>query len=182
MGKKSSVKSVRPGESFIQLETKLLYSPAWKSLSITARRVLDFLMVEHCEHGGHENGRLKAPYDQLVAKGGCSKNLIPDAIRELEMVRLIKVKRGGKHNGSNQPSNYTLTFVYTKGKIGISFSATNDWERVDAEKIHEYKKDRREQRKARKKRKARIKIEVTVPPKNTVMSSNSYTRSSKLMN
>ena len=153
MGKKSSVKSVRPNESFIQLETKLLYSPAWKSLSITARRVLDFLMVEHCEHGGHENGRLKAPYDQL-----------------------------GKHNGSNQPSNYTLTFVYTKGKTGISFWATNDWERVDAEKIHEYKKDRREQRKAREKRKARLNFEVTVPPKKTDLSINSYTRSSKLMN
>ena len=98
------------------------------------------------------------------------------------MVRLIKVKRGGKHNGSNQPSNYTLTFFYTKGKTGISFRATNDWERVDAEKIHEYKKDRREQKKAREKRKARIKIEVTVPPKKADLSINSYTRSSKLMN
>ena len=57
------------GEAFVKLPRDLLESTAWRSLSIHARRLIDFLLIEHMRHGGRENGRLLAPRRQFEAFG-----------------------------------------------------------------------------------------------------------------
>ena len=38
-------------------------------LSLTARRILDTLEIEHCRRGGRENGKLVCTYDDLENSG-----------------------------------------------------------------------------------------------------------------
>jgi hypothetical protein len=47
--------------AYVRLPLYLLQSPTYQALTISARRCLDFLMVEHLTHGGAETGNLLAP-------------------------------------------------------------------------------------------------------------------------
>ena len=51
------------------LPLSLLTSLAWRSLSLNARRFVEFLMIEHMRHGGKANGKLLAPRRQLEQFG-----------------------------------------------------------------------------------------------------------------
>ena len=44
---------------------ELLISDAWRSLSINARRFIDFVLIEYLNNAGKTNGNLKAPRRQL---------------------------------------------------------------------------------------------------------------------
>ena len=57
------------GEPWIWLTRELLSSASWRATSINCRRLIDFLLVEHMNHAGTENGNLAAPYDHLVPWG-----------------------------------------------------------------------------------------------------------------
>jgi hypothetical protein len=82
------------GEPFVMLTRELLASDTWRALGINARRFVDFLMLENMAHGGKENGRLKAPYEQLETFGVGARYLA-DAIREAEDLGLVDCRRGG---------------------------------------------------------------------------------------
>ena len=71
------------GEPWVWQTSELLCSPAWRSMSVNTRRLIDFLMVEHRAHAGKENGNLRAPYDQLVA-WGLPRSEIRAAVLEAE--------------------------------------------------------------------------------------------------
>jgi hypothetical protein len=94
------------GEAFVKLYRDLLESDAWRSLSINARRLLDFLMIEHMRHGGKRNGFLLAPREQLEKCGIGARHISP-AIEEAERVGLVDCKRGV----GQRPSMYTLTWL-----------------------------------------------------------------------
>src|SRR6516165_4340729 len=47
----------------------MIKSPAWSVLSLSARRVLDRIEIEHADHGGNENGRLPVTYDDFERYG-----------------------------------------------------------------------------------------------------------------
>ena len=81
------------GEAFAKLPRDLLESTAWRSLSIHARRLIDFLLIEHMRHRGRENGRLLAPRRQLIAFG-VHAHFVSAAIEETERVGLVDCKRG----------------------------------------------------------------------------------------
>ena len=84
------------GEPFVMLTRELLASDTWRALGINARRFVDFLMLENMAHGGKENGRLKAPYEQLETFGVGARYLA-DAIREArgDAVQLRWLDSGG---------------------------------------------------------------------------------------
>jgi hypothetical protein len=84
-----------PQEPFVMLPRDLLRSDAWRSLGINERRVIDFLLLEHMSKGGRENGKLKAPWLQLV-EFGAARNFITAAIRNLEDRGLVDCQRGGR--------------------------------------------------------------------------------------
>jgi hypothetical protein len=94
------------GETFVKLPRDLLESSAWRGLSINARRLLDFLMIEHLAHAGKENGFLVAPRRQLEAAGIGARHISP-AIDEAIEVGLLDCKRGV----GRRPSTYALTWL-----------------------------------------------------------------------
>jgi hypothetical protein len=121
-----SGRNARPpaGEPWAWLTAELLASDAWRSLSINARRVIDFLLVEHCGHAGRENGRLKATHDQLYAFG-VTNGAIRKAIDECCSKGLLVCVKGGRWGCCNVPSLYRLTF-YADADAN---PATDDWKR-----------------------------------------------------
>jgi hypothetical protein len=92
--------------AFVKLPRTLLASAAWRSLTINARRFLDFLMIEHMRHGGKANGLLLAPWDQLEASG-IGHRLVSAAIEEAERLGLVDCRRGV----GRRASAYALTWL-----------------------------------------------------------------------
>ncbi len=125
------------GEAWIWQTLKMLESPAHRALGINARRVLDFLMIEWMHHGGTENGRLLAPYNQLTAFG-LPKSEIRRAIDELEAFGFIDVLKGKRLCGQAQASRYGLTWFSTaEGE-----PANNRWKRITEMTVREYRTTR----------------------------------------
>lgn len=91
-----SSKAQRPpvGEPWVWLTRELLSSDAWRSAGINARRLVDFLLIEHMGSAGKANGKLKAPHRQLVTFG-IGPKYVADAIREAESIGLVECHRGG---------------------------------------------------------------------------------------
>lgn len=132
------------GEPWIWLTTELLVSPAWRLRSINAARLIDFLLIEHRNHAGLENGNLMATYDQLVDHG-LKRRFICAAISEAEFLGLIRCDRGGRWADKNQPSTYRLTFYTSRDDS----SATNEWKGKTAEAVREWKRDQTAHKKRR---------------------------------
>jgi len=88
------------------LPLSLLTSLAWRSLSLNARRFVEFLMIEHMRHGGKANGKLLAPRRQLE-QFGIGSHFISSAIEECEHIGLVNVRRGV----GRRPSLYALTWL-----------------------------------------------------------------------
>ncbi len=122
------------GEPWAWLPRDLVASPAWCGMSIHCRRFVDFLMVEHCNHAGRENGKLQATYDQLVRQG-IPRKRIAGAIREAVARGLVVVTRHGGLYGAvscRTPSLYRLTWI---GCIKTQSTATNEWKSITEKKI-----------------------------------------------
>jgi hypothetical protein len=103
---------------------------AWRTAPIHCRRLIEFLMIEHCNHAGRENGRLQATYDQLT-RFGIPRKRIATAIREGESRGLIEVtRRGGLYGAHSRrtTSHYRLTWI---GCIDPQRPATNEWRRCE---------------------------------------------------
>ncbi|MBP6010740.1 MAG: hypothetical protein KBA31_00805 [Alphaproteobacteria bacterium] len=126
------------------LPIDLLCSAAWRSRSINCVRFIEFLVVEHRNHGGRENGKLAAPYDQLVAFG-LTRSRIEAAISEAESLGLIRAARGGRWAGTNTPSRYRLTFFANHDAA----PATNDWKTVSKRQARDFRRDQSAGRTAR---------------------------------
>lgn len=94
------------GKPWIWLTHEMLASTSWRSLSINARRLIDFLMIEHMKRGGKHNGRLLAPRAQLEEFGMGARH-ISAAIDEVMATGLIAVRRGI----GRRPSLYALTWL-----------------------------------------------------------------------
>jgi hypothetical protein len=95
-----------PVPAWVRMPREVLASDAWRSVGINGRRVIDFLMIEHMGKAGTQNGKLKAPYQQLVAFG-VGKRYVGAAIRQLETVGLVECHRGGQR----VISTYALTWL-----------------------------------------------------------------------
>ena len=82
------------GEQFVSHSRAMRESPAWRSLSDNARRVLDRLEVEHMRHGGAENGALRCTYSDF-ARAGVRRASVALAIRQCVCLGFIEVTRQG---------------------------------------------------------------------------------------
>jgi hypothetical protein len=97
---------------FVKHTRSLLESPAWQALSGDALKVLDRIELEHLRHGGKENGRLAVPYSHFEAHGLGHRRYITRALRELEALRLIVIRKGRAGNGEfRTPTLYGLTYL-----------------------------------------------------------------------
>jgi hypothetical protein len=165
-GRSSGIRSGRQGrahrppegEPWVWLTRDLLASPAWRARSVNTARLLDFLMIEHMNHGGNENGNLVATHTQL-REYGLNANAIREAVEEAAFLGLIRFERGGRWAGSNQPSRYRLTFLAGHDDN----KPTNEWKRVTDQQIEQWFEGRRKIRRGKRKRKADHKFGTTVP-------------------
>ena len=121
-GREGKLRRPPPGEPWTWITAELLASAAWMALSINGHRLMGFLMIEHMNHAGRENGRLKATHDQLRAYG-LTGDRVRKAVEECNKLGLIRYTRGGRWAGTNRPSIYRLTF-YADADAN---PATNEW-------------------------------------------------------
>ena len=103
----------------------MLESDAWAKLTLTTRRVLDRLEIEHAHHGGKENGNLVCTYRDLE-RFGVRRPSIAAAIRLLVEVGLVVVTHKGRGGNAEfrDPSRYRLTYLPS-----AKLAPTEDWEK-----------------------------------------------------
>lgn len=146
-GSRLWAKRNRPTPPFVWFTMEMMVSPAWRAMSLTARRVLDRLCVEHMAHAGTENGNLVVTYSDFRKAGIGGKN-IGNAIDELVALGFIAVDRGRGGNAEfRRPNRYTLTWLTTEREL-----PTNRWRSVTLERAEATQ----EALKATRRRKTRV--------------------------
>lgn len=121
-----------PRGRWVYQEIEMIESPAWRALTINARRIIERLQLEHSNHGGGENGRLPCTYSDFQ-RWGVTKKYILAAVVEAEALGFIeRVDRGRKKFGNypGSPSRFRLTFI---GTIAPEMRPpTDEWRRFDS--------------------------------------------------
>jgi hypothetical protein len=108
----------------------LLASAAWQVMSRQCRLLVDALMIEHAEHGGVENGNLKAPYDTLLNLRGMRHADIKKAIHEAVALGIISAKLGQRSYGARRlPSLFRLTWLGTPDGL----MPTHEWKAIESD-------------------------------------------------
>jgi hypothetical protein len=129
--KKKKGKAVEfiPADNYVRIWRSMLESPAYRALSLLARRVLARLELEHLRHGGRDNGRLICSYAQLM-EYCCTtdKPGIANALYELKGAGFIDFKPGKVGPASDRvPNEYRLTYI----PVSDDTPATNDWAAIE---------------------------------------------------
>jgi hypothetical protein len=111
---------------FTALLTDMLESPAWRMLSLSARRVLDRVAIELRHHGGHEGEGLCVTYADFQ-KYGIGRHSIAPAIRQAIALGFLRVTRQGRAGNSEfrRSTLYKLTYVNT-----VDGEPGHDWKRI----------------------------------------------------
>jgi len=106
---------------------QLIEAPAWRTLSLSARRVLDRIELEHLRHGGKENGQLAVTFEQFVAFG-IHRHAIAPAIREARALGFLKITSPGAAGNAEfrAPNRFKLTYLPSMG----TNPATHEWRSI----------------------------------------------------
>jgi hypothetical protein len=107
---------------------KMLESPAYRVLSLSARRVINRIEIELAHHGGCDNGRLPVTYADFESYG-IDRHAIAPAVREAEALGFIVVTERGRAGNAEyrSPNLFRLTFRQTKGLLG---DGTHEWRKI----------------------------------------------------
>ena len=92
---------------------EMLRSPAYRTLSLSARRVLDRVEIEHADHGGLENGRLPVLFDDFQSYG-IDRHSIAPAIRECVALGFLEITEIGRAGNAEyrRPNKFRLTYIH----------------------------------------------------------------------
>ena len=112
-------------QQFIAYTVPMLQSPAFRLLSLSARRLLNRIELEHAHHGGMDNGKLPVTYDDFVAYG-IHRHSVAPAIRECEALGFIEITERGHAGNADFRSchKFRLTYIYAGP------TPTNEWQRI----------------------------------------------------
>lgn len=122
-------------DAFIKRTFRMLNSPAFRSLSLSAHRVLSRIELELGRHAGKDNGKLAVTRENFHEYGIESK-AVNAALRELDALGFIEITQRGHIGkaGQRRPNLYRLTYLPCFGE-----DPTNEWATVltieDAERI-----------------------------------------------
>jgi hypothetical protein len=105
---------------------EMLKSPAWSVLSLSARRVLDRIEIEHADHGGNDNGRLPVTYDDFE-RYGTHRHAIRRAIWETVALGFAEITERGRAGNAEfrSPHKFRLTYFPVRRA-----PPTNEWQRI----------------------------------------------------
>lgn len=100
------------GRPWIWLTRDMLASPAWRILPHSAKLVVDRIVIEHMDHAGTMNGRLKVTYDNFASYGVRRKS-VSEALRAARALGFIVVISRGfrSHGPARRPAEYALTWL-----------------------------------------------------------------------
>lgn len=128
----SPPKSEAIGDDILQrwqwITVEMMESPAFRTMSANASKMLFRIILEHQAHGALENGKLIVTHGQFV-EYGVTGEYVADAAEELHYKGLVKVHRGRAGTGTSHPNVFRLTFVGDHEGA----PATNDWRRITME-------------------------------------------------
>lgn len=103
-------------KQYVPMPRDLLDSPPFQILNIHERRCLDRLLLEHCQHGGKDNGRLPVTHRNLIEHGVHPRH-VTASLRVLEALGIVVCTERGR--GANaefrRPSLWRITFLTTRG-------------------------------------------------------------------
>jgi hypothetical protein len=110
---------------FVAHRVDMLRSPAWCALSLSGRRVLDRIEIEHAAHGGADNGKLPVTYDDFE-KYGIHRHAIGPAMREAVALGFIVITEAGRAGNAEfrKPNQFRLTYLNT------TLAPTDEWEHI----------------------------------------------------
>ena len=115
-----------PGQ-FVPHRLEMLQSPAWRSLSGTAKRVLERLEIEHILHAGQKNGRLICTYNDFAEHGIRRKSVAP-AKRQLCATGFLEITQRGRRSADHgEPARHRLTYLPTQNS-----GPSDEWRDIDA--------------------------------------------------
>jgi hypothetical protein len=106
---------------------EMLESPAFRALSLSARKVLDRLEIELHHHGGNDNGKLATTY-QHFAEYGMDRHAIGPAIRECVALGFVEITQQGRGGNAEfrVASRYRLTYRHLD-----KAAPTDEWQRIE---------------------------------------------------
>lgn len=108
---------------------EMLRSPAYRALSLSARKVLDRLEIEFAQHGNNplENGNLPCTYEHFN-EYGIGENQVGPAIKEAVALGFIRVTSPGSagNSGFREVSLYLLTYRHA----GSDKRIEDGWKRI----------------------------------------------------
>jgi hypothetical protein len=113
---------------FVAHRIDMLQSPAWCALSLSARRVLDRIEIEHAAHGGADNGKLPVTYADFE-KYGMDRHAIAPAMREAVALGFIAIAEVGRAGNAEfrKPNLFRLTYIHT------ALAPTDEWQRFQTD-------------------------------------------------
>jgi hypothetical protein len=129
---KKSKKGAAAGP-FVMHTREMSLSPAWRVLSLSARRLLDRIEIEMMSHGGpRSNGRLPVTHDNFI-KYGVRRNSIAPALREVVALGFVEITEQGRGGNAayRKASKFRLTYHPFKEDPdgGVLYEPTNEWRR-----------------------------------------------------
>lgn len=125
---------------FVAHRIEMIESPAWRALSLSGRRVLDRIEIEHGHHGGSENGRLPVTFGDFEDFGISHKSVAP-AIREVQALGFAEITERGRPSESDfgrHPNHFRLTYLNVRRGTRWH-EPTDEWKQIktleEAERI-----------------------------------------------
>jgi hypothetical protein len=115
----------------------MLCSSAWRALTAPAKCIIERLIIEHCKHGGKDNGKLICTYQDFVEYGTRRPSIAP-AIRLTVKLGFVEITQLGHRSPDHGwPSRYRLTFLAT-----ANANPTDEWKNFAAPKQPKKNKSR----------------------------------------
>lgn len=106
---------------------EMLESPAYRVLSLSGRKLLCRLEIEHGHHAGRENGKLPVTYNDFV-EYGIERHSVAPAIREVVALGFVEITEHGRAGNAEHrtPNKFRLTHLPTDNA-----GSTDEWKRID---------------------------------------------------
>jgi hypothetical protein len=129
-GKRKTKHGYKIAGQFAPHRIEMLVSPAWRGLSLSARRLLDRLEIELANHGGADNGKLPTTYDDFE-RYGVHRHAIAPAMRELIALGFIEVTEKGRAGNAEwrKPNVFRLTYLPTDYD-----GPSDEWKKIETDK------------------------------------------------
>jgi len=142
---------------FVAHRIEMIESPAWRTLSLSGRRVVDRIEIEHGHHGGNDNDRLPVTFEDFEDFGISHKSVAP-AIREVVALGIAKITERGRPSESDfgrHPNKFGLTYLPVRRGTRWH-EPTDEWKEIkpleEAEKIAKEARAAKDERAVAKRR------------------------------